>query len=58
MTSLEIPLKDGEEVIEIPFDDLPEASEILQILQQVNNTTWRIQDYKWGRFFLIVVDIY
>jgi len=33
-TSLEIPLKDGEEVIEIPFDDLPEASEILQILQQ------------------------
>lgn len=34
-TSLEIPLKDGEEVIEIPFDELPEASEILQILQQV-----------------------
>ena len=36
-TSLEIPLKDGEEVIEIPFDDLPEASEILQILQQVRH---------------------
>ena len=34
-TSLEIPLREGEEVIDIPFDDLPEASEILQILQQV-----------------------
>jgi len=32
--SLEIPLKEGEEVIEIPFDDLPEAAEILSILQQ------------------------
>jgi hypothetical protein len=35
-TSVEIPLKEGDEVIEIPFDELPEGEEVLGILTQVN----------------------
>jgi hypothetical protein len=34
-TSVEIPLKEGDEVIEIPFDELPEGEEVLGILTQV-----------------------
>ena len=35
-TSVEIPLKEGDEVIEIPFDELPEGDEVLAILTQVS----------------------
>jgi hypothetical protein len=35
-TSVEIPLKEGDEVIEIPFDELPEGEEVLGILTQVH----------------------
>ena len=32
--SVEIPLRESDEVIEIPFDDLPEGEEVLGILTQ------------------------
>jgi hypothetical protein len=36
-TSVEIPLKEGDEVIEIPFDELPDGEEVLGILTQVRD---------------------
>ena len=38
--SVEIPLKDSDEVIEIPFDELPDGDEVLGILTQVGTSTY------------------
>ena len=36
ISSVEIPLRDTDEVIELDFDQLPEGEEVLSILEQEN----------------------
>jgi hypothetical protein len=47
-TSVEIPLKEGDEVIEIPFDELPEGEEVLGILTQVHIVVPKLVWYLYG----------
>jgi hypothetical protein len=51
-TSVEIPLKEGDEVIEIPFDELPEGEEVLGILTQVHFVPILVQLRVLFRFIL------